>query len=203
MHFEFLTKGAIDFLKDFGLNFFLILIAVADSQKTANEVVFGFIDRAFHRSATFEGEIAFILQYFDGPDFHCMVLWAWDKDWLLFIKKVRLPPNHTYMFFVCLFLRPQKLQLVMCPFPDLNAAIRGTRQQIRRFSNSLMQIGKVGLDPAIFLKPIKVKVPSNTVDNLIVGLNYFNNLKFAVVDSYGAIWKSHREEALDLAGVEG
>lgn len=99
-------------------------------------------------------------------------------------------------------LRPQQLKLIMRPFPYLNAAIRRTGQQIRRLSNSFMKIGKIRLNPVVFLKPIEIKVPGNTVDNFIMGLEVFDNLKFAVVDSYGAIRKSHREKTLNFTGIK-
>jgi hypothetical protein len=90
----------------------------------------------------------------------------------------------------------------MGPFPYLDGAIGGAREQIRCFSKGFVKIDKIELDPAIFLKLIKISVPRNAVDYFVMGLDIFYNLKFTVVDSYGAVRETDCKETLNLAGIK-
>lgn len=101
------------------------------------------------------------------------------------------------------FLCRQEFKFVVGVFPDLDDAVRGAGEKVGGFGGVFVEIGEVGVNPLIFFEAVKVNIPRNTVNHLIVCLNVFNQLKFTVINSYGAIGESNSKETLNFAGVEG
>jgi hypothetical protein len=107
------------------------------------------------------------------------------------------------MFLMGFLLCGQEFKFVVGVFPDLDGAVRGAGEKVGCFGGVFVEIGEVGINPLVFFKTIKVNIPRNTVNDLIVCLNVFNELKFTVINSYGAIGECDSKETLDFAGVEG
>jgi hypothetical protein len=116
---------------------------------------------------------------------------------------VGFPAHHTDMFFMGFFLCRQEFKFVVGVFPDFDGAVRGAGEKVGGFGGVFVEIGEIGVNPLIFFKTIKVNIPGNTVNDLIVCLKVFNHLKLTVINSYGAIGESNSKETLNFAGVEG